>query len=511
MNRRNFLKQASAFSLPAMLGGFQAAAFPSPLLASLVEESNKVLVLIDLNGGNDGLNTFVPLDAYENLHRARPGLVLPENVLLPMRDTMGMHPQMGGVRKLYEEGKMTLVQGVAYPNQNRSHFRSADIWNTAVDADQYATTGWLGRYLDDSFPNYPDNYPNGEHQDPFAITMGRSISNTCQGIHANFSMAIIDPNNIGGLSTGIEASLPNDAYGRELDFLVETFKKTNAYAERVEQAAGKGNSRVSYPGTNLAQQLKTVARLISGGLHTRVYVLKLGGFDTHAEQVQDGSPATGRHAKLLNTFANAIQAFQTDLQLLGLEDRVLSMTFSEFGRKIKANAGRGTDHGTAAPMMLFGSCLNAGVIGHNPEIAGYVDSNEGVAMQHDFRSVYGSVLMDWFGVEEPKVKALLTPEFQHIPLLGSCEAIAPGAGLAAKVYPNPFVGEVTLAFTLFERGTVGVQVFDVMGKVVRAYPSTEFGTGTHEVPLSMDGLSAGSYFARVHMGSQVKTLRMVKQ
>jgi len=512
MNRRNFLKRASVFSLPAFLGGFEAAAFPSGLLRQLVNgESDKVLVLIDLNGGNDGLNTFVPLDSYDNLMRARPKLMVAQNKLLPMTDTIGLHPALHGIRQLYEQGKLCLVQGVAYPNQNRSHFRSADIWNTGVNADEYASTGWLGRYLDEEYPAYPDNYPNAEFTDPFAITMGRSISATCQGLHSNFSMAIIDTDDLGGLQTGVAPALPDDHYGRELGFLIETFKKTNAYATRVATAASVGASRVVYPDTTLAQQLKTVAKLISGGLQTKVYVLKLGGFDTHANQVEEGGATTGKHASLLKTLSDAVLAFQNDLAALELEKRVLGMTFSEFGRKIKSNAGLGTDHGTAAPMMVFGGCVNPGIIGHNPQIAASVSSEEGVAMQYDFKWVYGSVLRDWFEVEEEKIHALLTPDFQHIPLAGNCEGYAPGQGeLQAKAYPNPFSAQLTLEVYNFEAQQIRAELYDVMGKRLHQFPTRPYSTGLHRLPLSGNHLPAGTYYLRVQAGNKVKTLRIVK-
>ena len=177
MKRRSFLKKSGLISLPAFLGGLNLAAMPSRLMESMVNgDSDKVLVLIDLNGGNDGLQTFIPLDAYSNLANARSNIIIPQNQLLDFTDTIALHPSMSGIKNLYEEGNMTLVQGVGYPNQNRSHFRSADIWNTASAADEYLSSGWLGRYLDQEFPGYPTEYPTADCPDPFAISMGPSIS-----------------------------------------------------------------------------------------------------------------------------------------------------------------------------------------------------------------------------------------------------------------------------------------------------------------------------------------------
>ncbi|MFT5384262.1 MAG: hypothetical protein ACI81W_001662, partial [Saprospiraceae bacterium] len=312
MKRRSFIKKSAIFSLPAFLGGFSVSAMPSKLMESMINGDNdKVLVLIDLSGGNDGLNTFVPLDVYDNLVNARQNIVIPQNQLLNFSDTIGLHPELSGIKNLYDNGNLSLVQGVGYPNQNRSHFRSADIWNTASDADEYLSTGWMGRYLDHEFPGYPGDYPNMDCPDPFAITMGSSISGTCQGMESNFSMAIINVNDVGGLDTGIEAPLPNDCYGQELGYLVETFKKANVYGERVIDAVEAGNSNENlYPNTNLANQLKTVAKMISGGLQTKIYVLKLGGFDTHADQIDPNDVTQGLHANLLKTLSDAIYAFQ---------------------------------------------------------------------------------------------------------------------------------------------------------------------------------------------------------
>lgn len=515
MKRRSFIKKSAIFSLPAFMGGFSVSAMPSRLMETIINgDSDKVLVLIDLNGGNDGLNTFIPLDAYDNLVNARQNVIIPQNQIIPMTDTIGLHPILTGVKNMYENGNLSIVQGVGYPNQNRSHFRSADIWNTASAADEYLSSGWLGRYLDSVFPGYPGDYPNADCLDPFAITMGNSISGTCQGMESNFSMGIIDPENVGGLDSGIEVPLPNDCYGDELGFLVDSFRQANAYGERVVQAVDNGSSNESlYPNTKLATQLKVIAKMISGGLQTKVFVLKHGGFDTHANQVEPSDTTLGWHANLLQELSGAIYAFQEDIKQLGLADRVLGMTFSEFGRKIRSNAGDGTDHGSAAPMIFFGTCLNQTVIGDNPQISDNVDIEEGVAMQYDFRSVYGSVLMDWFGVEETDVINLLTDQFQYIPVIGSCitstEEIK--LNLEANVAPNPFDNNFQLSFEMEDAGTVRIDLFDVVGKVVKHISNQRLVAGPHRITIEGHDLASGVYFTRVQIGSAVKTLRVVKK
>ncbi len=516
MKRRSFLKKSSLVTLPAFLGGYELAALSSSNLFNLVNgDDDKVLVLIDLNGGNDGLASFVPLDYFDNLANARPNLYLPENDLLTMTDTIGLHPVMEGINNLYDNGNLTLVQGVAYPNQNRSHFRSADIWNTGVRADEFKSTGWLGRYLDDEFPGYPSDYPNDDCLDPFALTLGKSVSGTCQGANSNFSLALLNVEDLGGLTTGVEAPLPNDCYGAELGYVVDTFKKSNAYAERIVSAVDSGNSIVEYPDNSIAQRLKVIAQMISGGLQTKVFVIRQGGYDTHADQVVEGNTTIGNHANLLRDLSDSIYAFQEDLKALNIDQRVIGMTFSEFGRKIISNAGMGTDHGTAAPMMIFGSCINAGVIGSNPEIGTDVDIDEGVAMQYDFKSVYGSVMMDWFGVAEADVRSYLFEDFQHIPIINSCETtstqhVEPAPNIAVSSYPNPFRNQLTVSVKIDRKETVRIDVADVVGKVVKSITNRSLSQGTHEIPVDSHELKSGIYFVRVQVGKAVKTLRVVR-
>lgn len=516
MKRRSFLKKSSLVTLPAFLGGYELAALSSSNLFNMVNgDDDKVLVLIDLNGGNDGLSSFVPLDYFDNLANARPNLFMPQNQLLTMTDTIGLHPVMEGVNNLYDNGNLTLVQGVAYPDQNRSHFRSADIWNTGVKADVFKSTGWMGRYFDDEFPGYPGGYPNDDCPDPFALTLGKSVSGTCQGTNSNFSLALLNVEYLGGLTTGVEAPLPNDCYGAELGYVVDTFKKSNAYAERIINAVDSGNSLIEYPDNSIAQRLKVIAQMISGGLQTKVFVIRQGGYDTHADQVVEGNTTVGSHANLLKDLSDAIYAFQEDLKALNIDQRVLGMTFSEFGRKIISNAGLGTDHGTAAPMMIFGSCINAGVIGSNPEIGTNVDIEEGVAMQYDFKSVYGSVMMDWFGVAEADVRTYLFEDFQHIPIINSCETtstqhVEPVPNITVNSYPNPFRNQFTVSIAMDQTGTVRIDVADVVGKLVKSITNRSLSQGTHEILVDGSSLKGGVYFVRVQVGKAVKTLRVIR-
>ncbi len=516
MNRRSFLKNGSILSLPMMINGWSLSALAKPMaFQSFSDETDKVLVLIQLNGGNDGLNTLLPIDRYDILANLRSNVIVPENSIIALSDKLGLHPSMTGVKSIFDQGKMAAVQSVGYPNQNRSHFRSTDIWTTGSASNEFLTTGWLGRYMDNKYPDYPEGYPNEEEPDPFALTIGSLVSDTCQGIVNNFSMAVNDPYAATKVPAGILTDAPDNPYGTELTFLRETIEQTNAYADTVQNAANNGAniSTLYADGNSLAQQLKTVALLLSGGLQTKIFVVNLGGFDTHANQVEGTNTTEGDHASLLYRLSEAVTAFQDDLQKLGIEERVLTVTFSEFGRRIRSNAANGTDHGDAAPLFLFGSCVKGGILGDNPIIDPQVGQEEGVAMQYDFRSVYGTILVDWFKVEEQEVRDLLYEDFQLLPLLGSCGNSTPTRDYEGEIvfnaYPSPFTNYVNIDLET-DNEFVRISLFDSIGHEVRVFSNKKFSAGQHSIQLSTHDLAVGNYFLRIQMGAKVKTTKLIK-
>lgn len=429
MDRRKFLRRAGAFSIPMLAGVPGVHAAGGNFLTSLLPpSSNRVLVLIQLIGGNDGLNTLVPTDQLSELQQVRSNVYMPATSLLPITTNLAFHSRMAGMQQLFNAGKISIVQDVGYPNQNRSHFRSTDIWTTASDSTTQLDTGWMGRHLETEFVNYPTGYPSASLPHPPAISMGSVANATCQGMVTNLSQTVEDPYDSTTLALGGNTTLPNDNYGDELGFLRTAIEQTNAYGSVIRDAANLGNNSpgVTYPsGSHLASQLKNVALLISGGLQTQIYVVSLGGFDTHSGQVDGVNTTDGQHANLLQFLSEGIAAFQADLEALGLADRVLGMTFSEFGRRIRSNGSVGTDHGTAAPQFLFGNCVSGTVLGNNPTIDTSVSQDEGVPMQYDFRDLYGSVLVDWFGVADADVRSLLYPNFVYLPVAGGCAASLP--------------------------------------------------------------------------------------
>ncbi len=517
MKRRSFIKTGTLLSTPLIFGGVPVAAIQENLFSSyLSQDTDKILVLIQLGGGNDGLNCVIPKDQYSNLVTVRPQVIIPENDILDITDTVGFHPSMTAMKELYDEGQVNVIQSVGYPNQNRSHFRSTDIWHTASDADTYLNTGWLGRYLDHFNEDYPANFPNDECPDPFALTIGSSVSETCQGTAGNFSLALIDPENLSQLSTPINNELDGGCYKDKLDFLAKTIEQTNAYGSVIQNAndLGMNASNLYNENDGLAQKLKLVAKLIKGGLRTKIYVVSLGGFDTHADQVVENETTTGVHAELLRELSEAIFAFQDDLKGLELEDRVAGMTYSEFGRRIRSNFSNGTDHGTAAPLIVFGSCVLPGITGDNPEISTDVDVQEGLPMQYDFRSVYGSILTDWFKVDEDIVSDILLGEFQKINMIQDCAGPVSTEDLLASnieldVYPNPTDHRINIDF-VSEGDFIKISIFDALGQEVEVLTNRKFTSGLHSMTYEAGKLPSGVYFVRMQTKDGQKTKRVVK-
>ena len=411
--------------LPALLPGVSLRALVSPFLRTVVrdEAQDRVLVLIQLSGGNDGLNTVIPLEYYDAYHSARSNIAIPEDKVLRLEgfDGTGLNPAMPELQQLFNAGKLSIIQGVSYPQPNFSHFRATDIWLTGADAGVVLPTGWAGRYLDREYPHFPQDYPNVGMPDPLAIQVGSLVSPALQGPSLTMGMAISNPNSFYELIGDKAAPVDDSRAGDQLAYIREMSVKTDQYAGVIKKAAMKVTKQSdSYPvaGKNpLADQLKIVARLIAGGLQTRIYLVSMGGFDTHARQTDPTDTTTGAHAKLLAKLSEAINAFQHDLGYLQVENRVTGMTFSEFGRRIQSNASGGTDHGAAAPVIVFGEGVRPGIIGENPTWPSKLTVNDNLALQYDFRAVYSTLLEKWFRTDEAVTSAVLFKDYPTLPLI----------------------------------------------------------------------------------------------
>lgn len=433
MKRRDFMRTLGPIAVvPFFSNQLFAAAMPhsqldEAILAGL--ESDRVIVIIQMGGGNDGLNMVLPLDQYTGkLAVARDNILIPETSALLIGTNTGLHPAMTKVKTLYDQQKLTVIQAAGYTGFNFSHFRASDIWMSGSDSSENISTGWLGRYVEKAYPDFPENYPNPMMPDPLSIRIGSSANLALQGYELNTAQTV--PTNFTGsltqLLTYSNTTVPSTNAGKEIAFLRSQQSYTNQYGTNIVAAWNKGANLATYTASptgvnnNLGQQLKIVARLIKGGMKTRIYWVSAGGYDTHSAQVVSTDHTTGTHANLLAELSNAIGDFQADLGLLGLEDRVIGMTFSEFGRRIKSNGSSGTDHGTAAPMFLFGKKLNGGIIGTNPLIPTTITDNTQLTMQTDFRSVYMSVFRDWFCMAQPDAEAALGKTHTPITAIHNC-------------------------------------------------------------------------------------------
>ena len=416
--RREFLGSSLALaSASAAVPAFiqqSALALPTaqPDMSSIpgVPEDH-ILVVVQLSGGNDGLNTVIPFRD-DNYYRARPSIGVREREVIELQKLaggratgMGLHPQLAPIKELYDEGLATIVQGIGYPNPNRSHFKSMDIWHTA---DTSATgDGWIGRYFDSQCCGAGKG-ESGQPEGQPGIAIGRTAPLAMQGRKVK-PVAFETPDLFRWTGEDVHESLarPYDAItrtgvregtpeGSNAAFLMRTALDAQVSSELIRNAVAK-QPLVDYPGSALGKQLAMVGSMIRTGLNTRVYYVTLGGFDTHAGQ----GGANGNHAQLLGQFAQAVRAFYADLGEQGNAQRVLTMSFSEFGRRVGQNASGGTDHGTAAPMFLFGPMVNAGVIGAHPSLTD-LDSGD-LKYKIDFRRVYADILGEWMGADPKAV------------------------------------------------------------------------------------------------------------
>jgi uncharacterized protein (DUF1501 family) len=371
-------------------------------LAADPKRDDRVLVVIQLGGGNDGLNTVVPF-ADDRYHKARPKIAVDAKSVLKIDDALGFHPEMAELHKLYKDGGLAVVPNVGYPNPNRSHFRSTDIWETASPADKILKSGWLGRYFDAAC--------GGVTADPLGVRIGEqpSLAFAADKLRAATfaNPKMLDNPATGPAATALEKLAAVEPTGiAALDFVQRTGNQSLALSKELKRAVRAVKPKVDYPPFALCQSLRLVAQMIAAGLPTRAYYVTHGGFDTHAAQAQ-------KHAYLLQEFSQAVALFHADLKAQGLLDRVLGLTFSEFGRRVAENKNAGTDHGAASVMFAFGGSVKAGVHGKAPDLAA-LDPLGDLVHQTDFRQVYAGVLKDWLGADPEKV---LLGKFDPLPLV----------------------------------------------------------------------------------------------
>ena len=388
MERRDFIRKSAL----AAAGAIMIPAFMKPFEALALDELSlyKNLVVVQLSGGNDGLNTVVPFgnDIY---YQMRKGIAIKADQVIRLNDMQGLNPNLAPLQELYDQGWMSVINDVGYPNPDRSHFRSMDIWQTGSDANQYLSTGWIGRYLDADCDACKSPYTAIEVDDSLSLALKGSKK---KGIALKDPAALFRNTNealFKEMINGDKAHLDEDNLG----YLYKTMIETSSSANYIQNTSKLYKSDAVYAATSFSNQLKTVSKFICSGLKTRVYYVSLSGFDTHANQVQQQS-------RLLKQYAEGINTFIKDLQQNNKLEDTLVVTFSEFGRRVAQNASNGTDHGTANNMFLFGGKLKKlGIYNAAPDLADL--DNGDLKYQIDFREVYGTILDKWLDVNNSHI------------------------------------------------------------------------------------------------------------
>jgi uncharacterized protein (DUF1501 family) len=511
MNRRKFIKYSSAAA--AVSASFSLGKIPVwAKNIDLNHPDDNVLVIIQMFGGNDGLNTVIPADIDLYYSKFRKTLNIPKNKVLKLGTTLSyLHPSLKngkneGMYGLFKNGNLAVIQGVGYPNPNLSHFRSTDIWLSGItpfNDSERLESGWLGRYFDKI--NQVSEHPN-------CMNIGSSSSLLFSTGTEDLGISVENPNDFyergKDLLSGESFLSGSGAYIAERNFLLDLSIQSNKYSKVVKNAFDAGKNSSEYVKGKLSDELKLVSRLISGGLKTKVYLLSIDGFDTHAGQ----GTTEGKHASLLTEISNALSYFMADLKAQNLSKNVLGLTVSEFGRRPNQNDSNGTDHGAASVMFVFGEEVNGKVYG-KPFDFNNLDKNNDFVHQYDYRSVYDEVLSKWLGSESTTTKQILGKRFDNIEggvlaksssILLSNEKIIP-----SSIYPNPTTdGRLVLKTFVGSDEVLSVNQIDNLGRKLPIVQNIKVGTGQREVPVQLFGKS-GVHILEVLNGNHKETIRVV--
>ncbi|MBK9150177.1 MAG: DUF1501 domain-containing protein [Saprospiraceae bacterium] len=503
-SRRDFLQSAGMFTagMAATLNGLPVYALGTSALHAPLSnlESDRVLVLIQLRGGNDGLNTVI--DRFNpTYYNIRPTLAVAESGLWALDAKYGMPNNMYMLRPMWEEGKMKIIHNVGYPDPNYSHFRSSDIWASASDAKEVVNSGWIGRYIDYEMPAFLDAQPTV----PPALQIGVQTDLTFKGAKVNLALAVSSPQEFYKLALSGQLydiqTLGNAPRDKSLFYVRQVANSAFRYSQSISTSYNKGRNEVAYPDSNLARQLAIVARLIKGGLGTKVYMVYIDGFDTHANQLNT-------HPLLLNRIATSVAAFYQDLAAQQADHRVLSMTFSEFGRTIHENGSAGTDHGTGAPMLLFCKDIGKEIIGSAPNLNN-LDQYGDPYFEIDFRDVYATTMQHWFGMP-PEVAGFIMGKDRSLlnglvpvknPPVGTEEF---GAILGHKMSDsNPDI--IQFHFATLQDGPAILELLDKSGQLLRILYQDFTSKGTHIVEIHAKNfhIRPGSYLYRLKTGGKI--------
>jgi uncharacterized protein (DUF1501 family) len=504
--RRQFVSALGLGGAGAFIGGALPirAALSAPVLHPLASAgSDRILVLVQLEGGNDGLNTVIPVED-DRYYRNRPILAIPKASALDVGEAYRLHPALRPLLPEIGGGRVQIIHGVGYENPDLSHFRSTDIWVSGSDADENVRTGWIARSIEAQWPEMIQNPPTT----PLAVQIGGAAT-MFRGDQTNVGASFRDAEQLEQLTRGgafyDPALVPDTRFGRLMTFTREVANRSYRYASALENAASAGENRVSYPGGSLSEQLALVAKLIKGDLGARVYHVSLSGFDTHS--IQEAA-----HPALLAELAGAAAAFMADLDVAGRRQQVLMMTFSEFGRTVSENGSRGTDHATVAPLFLLGEGLAGPSFGVLPDLDVV---NQFGDLQHivDFRTIYATILQEWLLIPPEVVDQALGRRFDRLDLFSSVVArepqTPPDGFLIGEVYPNPASRAARLPVRFRKPTRVAWGVFDALGRQVYQGNQAVFSAGEDALVIPTEHLAPGRYFLRISVGGRAETRSLV--
>ena len=502
-SRRRFIKSFGlAGGIGFMLGGLpiSVASLTKWSMPPILENSDRILLMIRLKGGNDGLNTIIPLGQLSAYHNARPDLGFQDSEMIQLNDSIAMSPHMADLKRLWDEGMMKVVQGVGYPEQNLSHFRSTDIWSSASDSNEFVNSGWIGRYVEDVFPDFIENTPSY----PPAIQIGGGSSLLFTGQQVDklgfeaFSAEQISEFAASGQVHSLD-NLPPCSYGDQLKYVRIMTNSTYKFVDSLKIAYDLGpDSSLPYSNGDFSQALKIVAKLIKGGLKTKIYVVEIDGFDTHANQIPT-------HEQLWKEVSSGINNFYKDFEGTEFEDKVLSVTFSEFGRRVEQNDGPGSDHGAASVMLAFGKCLEGnGTIGTYPSLT-ELDDHDNLVFNIDFRHVYSTLFTEWLCLEDSHSDAILFKDFGESLDFGfSCQQVSTVKERPQSRYSHHAsygLGDVYINYSIPKDTMVMVELVSMTGQSILLDRPMNKKAGTYSIPVkqSQRNLMPGAYIYRIRI------------
>ena len=473
MKRRKFLQLSALSSASSLLlNGHQIKAFSETTMLNEIPADvvdGRSLVLVQMSGGNDGLNTLVPLNQYDTYANLRPTIKLKESganaaipldATMPLDDQILLHPSLTGFKTLYDAGKLNIIHSVGYPIVNKSHFAARALMFKGGDGtveNINKPNGWMARYLH-------AGYDPNVYQDPLGIQLGSKKPSI--GFHSehehkvdvNLSGQDISGyyNVISNIGNPLPTGIADSDYSDNIDFISGIETSANNYSERISQVFDAGTNSVSYPQYDLANQLKTVARMIKGGSKTKIFLVLIDGFDNHSGQVESQENShIGKHASLLKEVGDSIKAFQDDVEAMGIGEKIVTATFTEFGRKPKENGNLGTDHGNLGPMFVIGTHVKGGVLGTNMNLSGVTKHYDETAMQHDYRQVFSTIISDFLGASSSVVEGTEFSDYdgnKKMDLIAEAHRVDGNLGIPlmqnneASLYPNPVDDVCTLKF-----------------------------------------------------------------